>query len=156
MPVMKTPVNGTQRAITLFRDVDFSYASRLCLRVVHLIPVKHQNDVCIRLYFPEFSGPSSWGVYWVWIPRHGRAGSEQSAENRRILPGFLVPLRFPHSKVVTPRAAGFNQAEVIDHHQRRFRVFHPVVPRGCTYLINGQVCLVHHPDITPRHSSHAL
>ncbi len=52
MPVMKTPVNGTQRAITLFRDVDFSYASRLCLRVVHLIPVKHQNDVCIRLYFP--------------------------------------------------------------------------------------------------------
>ncbi len=54
MPVMKTPVNGTQRAITLFRDVDFCYASRQCLRVVHLIPVKHQNDVCIRLYFPEF------------------------------------------------------------------------------------------------------
>lgn len=88
MPVMKTPVNGTQRAITLFRDVDFSYASRLCLRVVHLIPVKHQNDVCIRLYFPEFFRSEFMGRLLGLDSTPGRAGSEQSAENRRILPGF--------------------------------------------------------------------
>ena len=48
MSVMKTPVNGPERAITLFRDVDFCYASGLSFRVVYLIPVKHQNDVGIR------------------------------------------------------------------------------------------------------------
>lgn len=47
MSVMKTPVNGPECAITLFRDVDFCYASGLCIRVIHLIPVKHQNDVGI-------------------------------------------------------------------------------------------------------------
>ncbi|STF66372.1 Uncharacterised protein [Escherichia coli] len=53
MSVMKTPVNGPERAITLFRDVDFCYASGLSFRVVYLIPVKHQNDVGIRLDFPR-------------------------------------------------------------------------------------------------------
>ncbi len=85
MSVMKTPVNGPERAITLFRDVDFCYASGLSFRVVYLIPVKHQNDVGIRLDFP---GVFQVRVHWAFIGSGFHAAGELAQSNQRKTAGF--------------------------------------------------------------------
>lgn len=85
MPVMKTPVNGPESAITLFRDVDFCYASGLCIRVIHLIPVKHQNDVGIRLYFP---GIFQIRVHGAFIGSGFHTTGELTQCNQRETAGF--------------------------------------------------------------------